>query len=210
MKNLSKAILKLLKVNVSSLCIRNKIMEDAEQKHLSMTSCFNKGFTLIELLVVVLIIGILSAVALPQYRKSVEKSRAAEAMIFLRHLKDMGTMYMLANGNDVGPVSFSDLGVELPAGYSLKDTDDGGVACNKYWCFMTNSLAWGDDATGAPDSPVARRYQNGNPDDDGGLFYSLEYISRYSSRAEEGQIICTDDRENWCGMFATTSGNVIK
>lgn len=39
-----------------------------------------KGFSLIELLTVVLIVGILSAIALPQYTKAVEKSRAAEAM----------------------------------------------------------------------------------------------------------------------------------
>ncbi len=60
--------------------------------------CNTGAFTLIELLVVVLIIGILAAVALPQYNKAVEKARIANAITILDSLKKGLEIYVLENG----------------------------------------------------------------------------------------------------------------
>src|ERR1700722_10375364 len=59
----------------------------------------NGGFTLIELLVVVLIIGILAAIAVPQYFKVVEKSKAAEANAWIAAVTGAEESYLNKNGS---------------------------------------------------------------------------------------------------------------
>ena len=69
------------------------------------------GFTLIELLVVVLIIGILSAVALPQYRKAVIKTRYSNLKVLVHSVAKAAEVYYMANGEY--PDDFSEMDIDI-------------------------------------------------------------------------------------------------
>ncbi len=120
------------------------------------------GFTLIELLVVVLIIGILAAIALPQYEKAVEKSRMSEAILAVQEIANANKVYYMANGEYSSDINNLDVQYGGQGRYSGRIP----AAVGKYFIFSST-------ASGLPDyiALVSRRLDDS--DTKGAKVYSL-------------------------------------
>ncbi len=168
-----------------------------------------KAFTLIELLVVVLIIGILSAIALPQYQKAVEKARLAEALQNLSNIQKAIDMWLLENGG-FPEQSIAFIGdSEAPRRLPLSIDFESSLNCSGRFedaCASKNFVYLGHCGNSGCDIVIARM-KNTAADSPGEEYVLRSYLSSFpgtwwnscaDSETDIGVLICKDlEKQGW-------------
>ena len=154
-----------------------------------------KGFTLIELLVVVLIIGILSSVALPQYTKAVRKSRIAEAKVILRAIINAVDLKILTEGSNIqwSDSEFENLDIEVPTE-------------SKNWEFHAEECITGNNGKTGCGAFVFPKFEPQNYDI---VYWSNNYDGGPGESALAGKFICEWNNDEGKKICAGLGGKLV-
>ena len=139
-----------------------------------MNHNLKSGFTLIELLVVVLIIGILSAVALPQYEKAVKKARGVQVTTAAETLVKAANLAYLEDGTYASKriyYFYSELGVDSSYSGEKFDIDIPKVTIFKDGLFWLGMFQYSDSNT----ATITTSFVKGFPSGWDSRFY-LKYV----------------------------------
>ena len=162
------------------------------------------GFTLLELLVVVLIIGILAAIALPQYRRSVLKSRAAAILPILDMLAKGEEVYYLNKGQ--GTLDARELDIQLP-GICVLTTDDNDAgtnwSCGKDFRVLLATNGSAVSAIYCPDHNTSKA------DCDTNKFFQLGWGTSFHETAPSNDRYAPNSRRCWMPNNANPIGEDV-
>ena len=110
-----------------------------------MTRKQQAGFTLIELMIVVAIIGILAAIAIPQYQNYVARSEAASALATIRSVQTDAEDIMVRG---LEPVVGTATGNQRSLGIASDASDAGTISVPTYNVNGTTSIQFAFGTTG--------------------------------------------------------------
>ena len=104
-----------------------------------MKKSLKKGFTLIELLVVVLILGIITAVALPAYMSSIKDARTKTAVTNARIIATAAQQ--IAVRTNSYPADFTDAGFLADLGGAIPTNPCTGTALAADWGYVPSATS---------------------------------------------------------------------
>lgn len=160
--------------------------------------CFQKtargGFTLTEMLTVVLIVGVLAAVAVPQYRRTIQRTRATEAVAMLKALADSSERLAIAFGKRTvaavatsGKFTFERLDVINQDSISCSFPEDDTMTCDHF------TYVLGGDGTIAATQPSTGVTLTIYPD---------------KSSVDSDYITCAEEENGtYCDLYGYTNSN---